>query len=128
MAQVARIELLSGIACRENRAKMTAMKRKALAAWAVLMVAGLLLPGWAPAQSTGTVADAFQIARTVVAPDLQTKVVSVYGVGEPIAIQKWYIIFYDPTLPSHGRAVCQSNDIVNAGSIKARSGGRGAWR
>ena len=57
------------------------------------------------AQDGSSVQQAFQTARTAVAPSLQTKVVSVYGLGTPEAIQKWYIIFYDPSVPSHGRAV-----------------------
>jgi len=69
----------------------------------------ILAAGVAPAQSSaatpGTVGDAFRVARAAVKPDLQTKVVSVYGTGAPGAIDKWYIIFYDPSVPSHGRAV-----------------------
>jgi hypothetical protein len=57
------------------------------------------------APSPGTVNDAFQVARDAVKPELQTKVVSVYGTGTASTIDKWYIIFYDPTVPSHGRAV-----------------------
>jgi hypothetical protein len=62
--------------------------------------------------SAGTVNDAFQTARSAVAPDVQTKVVSVYGIGTPGAIQKWYIIFYDPTVASHGRAVLVENNQI----------------
>ncbi len=71
------------------------------------MLAGAaLLVGrtWAQAGG-GTVNDAFQTARTAVQPELQTQVVSVYGTGSPTAIDKWYIIFYDPAAPTHGRAV-----------------------
>jgi len=46
-------------------------------------------------------------------PEIQTKVVSVYGLGTPTAIQKWYIIFYDPSVPSHGRAVLVENNHIS---------------
>jgi hypothetical protein len=78
-------------------------------------LAALLISGMAWAQntgSTGTVNDAFQVARQAVGADLQNKVVSVYGIGTPNAIQKWYIIFYDPSVPSHGRAVLVENDQI----------------
>lgn len=68
--------------------------------------------GVARAQDTGSVNQAFQIARTAVNPELQTKVVSLYGLGTPDAIQKWYIIFYDPSVASHGRAVLVQNGQI----------------
>jgi hypothetical protein len=74
--------------------------------------AALLSGGIARAQDTSSVNQAFQIARTAVKPELQNKVVSVYGLGTPDAIQKWYIIFYDPSVPSHGQAV-----LVQGGKI-----------
>ncbi len=70
------------------------------------------LSGLASAQSSGDVNQAFQIARTAVAPELRTEVVSLYGIGTPTAIQTWYVIFYDPTVPSHGRAVLVQNDKI----------------
>jgi hypothetical protein len=77
-------------------------------------VAGcLMLAGTAWAQGTGTVNDAFQVARAAVKPELQTKVVSVYGTGSPAAIDKWYIIFYDPALPTRGRAVLVENQKIS---------------
>ena len=78
-----------------------------------LAVAVLLFSGtsWA-ADSSGTVADAFKIARTAVKPDIADKVVSLYGIGTPNAIQKWYVIFYDPSVDSHGRAVLVENGAV----------------
>jgi hypothetical protein len=73
----------------------------------------VLISGAAWAQNSGTVDDAFQTARQKVAPDVQTKVVSLYGIGTPGTIDKWYIIFYDPTVPSHGRAVLvQNNEVI----------------
>ena len=38
--------------------------------------------------------------------------VSVYGTGTPSAIEKWYIIFYDPAVASHGRAVLVENNKI----------------
>jgi hypothetical protein len=72
----------------------------------LVLALGCLVAGRAPAQSNGgTVNDAFQTARSAVKPELQTQVVSVYGTGSPTAIDKWYIIFYDPAVATHGRAV-----------------------
>jgi len=76
------------------------------------LLGALLISGTAWAQSSGTVNDAFQVARQAVSPAVQTKVVSCYGIGTPTAIQKWYIIFYDPSVPTHGRAV-----LVQGGQI-----------
>ncbi len=67
----------------------------------------------ARAQSGGTVNDAFQIARDQVPAAAQTKVVSLYGIGTPSTISKWYIIFYDPTVPTHGRVVLVENGKVS---------------
>lgn len=65
------------------------------------------------ARADSSVNQAFQAARSAVDPSLQNRVVSIYGTGEPDSIQKWYIIFYDPNIPSHGRAVLvQDNQIV----------------
>ena len=38
--------------------------------------------------------------------------VSVYGVGTPDAIQTWWVIFYDPGVDSHGRAVKVENGQI----------------
>lgn len=67
----------------------------------------------AQTQNTGSVNQAFQTARSAVNPEVQTKVVSVYGIGTPGAIQKWYIIFYDPSVASHGRAVIVENNQIS---------------
>jgi hypothetical protein len=66
----------------------------------------------APAPGAGTVGSAFEIARQAVKPELQTKVVSVYGTGTTAAIDKWYIIFFDPSVASHGRAVLVENGKI----------------
>jgi hypothetical protein len=64
------------------------------------------------ARAEGTVNQAFQVARGAVNPEIQSKVVSIYGTGTPAAIQKWYIIFYDPTVSSRGRAVLVENGQI----------------
>ena len=73
----------------------------------------MLISGPAWAQSSGNITQAFQTAQQAVDPKVQTKVVSLYGVGTPNAIQKWYIIFYDPVVPSHGRAVLVENNQIS---------------
>jgi hypothetical protein len=77
-----------------------------------VLAAAWFISGAAWAQNSGTVNDAFQVARQAVKPDVQSKVVSVYGIGTPDSIQKWYIIFYDPTVSTHGRAVLVQNDQI----------------
>ena len=85
------------------------MKSKYFLSSTLAALGAVLLSGTAWAQNSGTVNDAFQTARQAVKPEMQTKVVSVYGTGTPSAIQKWYIIFYDPTVATHGRAVLVEN-------------------
>ena len=80
----------------------------ALAAMGLMLMAGV-----ASAANTNTVGGAFQVARTAVKPELQTKVVSVYGTGSATAIDKWYVIFYDPAVASHGRAVLVENGKIS---------------
>ena len=72
----------------------------------------LLLSATAWGQNSGTVNDAFQTAKASVKPEQQNKVVSVYGTGAPNAIEKWYIIFYDPSVPTHGQAVLVENNKI----------------
>ena len=88
-----------------------------LAALGAVLISGT---AWAQASNavdtgpitSGTVNDAFQAARQAVKPEVQTKVVSLYGIGTSTAIGKWYIIFYDPTVASHGRAVLVENNKI----------------
>ena len=84
-----------------------------------MLITGAAFAADAPAQSAsapppnpGTVGGAFEIARAAVKPELQTKVVSVYGTGTTSAIDKWYFIFYDPAVGSHGRAVLVENGKI----------------
>jgi hypothetical protein len=88
------------------------MKSKYLLSSVFAVLGTVLISGTAWAQSSGTVNDAFQTARQAVKPEVQDKVVSVYGIGTPAMIAKWYIIFYDPTVPSHGRAVLVENNQI----------------
>jgi hypothetical protein len=74
--------------------------------------AAMLISGIASAQDTSSVNPAVQTAQKAVGTALQNKVVSVYGLGTPAEIQKWYIIFYDPSVPSHGRAVLVQNGQI----------------
>jgi hypothetical protein len=84
------------------------------AALSLMLMAGVASAqtSTAPAANPGTVGSAFEVARAAVKPELQTKVVSVYGTGTTSAIDKWYIIFYDPAVASHGRAVLVENGKI----------------
>jgi len=73
----------------------------------------LLLSATAWGQNSGTVNQAFETAKTAVKPEQQNKVVSVYGTGATNAIEKWYIIFYDPSVPSHGQAVLVEGNKIS---------------
>jgi len=76
------------------------------AALAVLVLAATA------ARAESSVNQAFQAARGAVNPSVQNRVVSIYGTGSPESIEKWYIIFYDPGIPSHGRAVLVENNQI----------------
>jgi hypothetical protein len=75
------------------------------------------VPGQAQTVTTTTTAvssanDAVNIAKEGVDPSLRDRIVSVYGVGTPAAIQTWWVIFYDPSVPSHGRVVKVDNGQI----------------
>jgi hypothetical protein len=75
------------------------------------------VPGQSQTVSTTTTAvssanAAVNIARDGIDPSLRDRIVSVYGVGTPAAIQTWWVIFYDPAVPSHGRAVKVDNGQI----------------
>jgi hypothetical protein len=88
-------------------------------------------PAWA--QTTTTISttntgptasaavDAVTIAQGGVDASLRDRVVSVYGVGRPAAIETWWVMFYDPSVPSHGRAVKVENGQI-ASSYEATGG------
>ncbi|MCE0496799.1 MAG: hypothetical protein LV481_02465 [Methylacidiphilales bacterium] len=65
--------------------------------------------------------DAVNIARAGVDPSLRDHLVSVYGIGTPAAIQTWWVIFYDPSVLSHGRAVTVNNGQI-ARTYEAKGG------
>ncbi|HEY0258124.1 MAG TPA: hypothetical protein VGC39_11820 [Candidatus Methylacidiphilales bacterium] len=92
------------------------MQTKRFFSWsqwgAAAFCAALAISGTAWAQNAGHVSEAFQTARQAISPEIQTKVVSVYGIGTPEAIQKWYMIFYDSSVASHGRAVLVENNQI----------------
>ena len=72
-------------------------------------------PPSAPAQGetfSSSASQAVDLAKSSVDPTLQDHLVSVYGVGTPTAVTRWWIIFYDPSVPSHGRAVKVENGQV----------------
>jgi hypothetical protein len=93
------------------------------------MVCFLFMP--ARAQSTtvttttttmgNSASDAVNVAKDGVDPGLRDRIVSVYGVGTPAAIQTWWVIFYDPSVPSHGRAVKVENGQITR-SYEAKGG------
>jgi hypothetical protein len=95
---------------------------KATLSLLALAIGGLVLFSSAVrAQDSSGVNQAFQVARQAVGPEVQNKVVSLYGLGTPDAIQKWYIIFYDPSISSHGRAVLVENNAITK-TYEARGG------
>ncbi|HEX4141673.1 MAG TPA: hypothetical protein VHY09_15095 [Candidatus Methylacidiphilales bacterium] len=77
-------------------------------------------PGNAPAFSSSAT-QAVDLAQQSVDPTLRDRVVSVYGVGTPTTINRWWVIFYDPSVPSHGRAVKVENGTV-AKTYEAQGG------
>jgi hypothetical protein len=72
-----------------------------------------------PAVSSAT--EAVNIAKHGVDPHLRDRIVSVYGVGTPSAIQTWWVIFLDPSVESHGRAVKVDNGKITR-TYEARGG------
>jgi len=69
-------------------------------------------PGPAAATTANSANTAVIIAKDGVDSSLRDRIVSVYGEGTPAAIQTWWIIFYDPSVPSHGRAVKVDNGQI----------------
>jgi len=67
-------------------------------------------PPPAPASTdVSSAVQAVQVAQQSVDAGVRNTVVSLYGVGTPTAINRWWVIFYDPSVPSHGRAVRVEN-------------------
>jgi hypothetical protein len=57
------------------------------------------------APTTTSASGAVGVARDAVDQSVRDHLVSVYGVGTAAGIQTWWVIFYDPAVASHGRAV-----------------------
>ena len=74
-----------------------------------------------PTVALSTSNDAVKIAKEGVDQSVRDRIVSVYGVGSPAAIQTWWIIFCDPSVPSHGRAVKVDNGQITR-SYEAKGG------
>jgi hypothetical protein len=88
-----------------------------------LAALSLLLPTQlqaAPEQGM-TAQQALTVAQGGVDPVLRSRVVSVYGTGTAAGIDTWWIIFYDPSVASHGHAVCVQNGQI-ARSYEAKGG------
>jgi hypothetical protein len=64
------------------------------------------------AQGAMNAGDAVNVAKDGVDASLRDRIVSVYGVGTPTAIHTWWVIFYDPSVASHGRAVQVDNGRI----------------
>ena len=83
--------------------------------FAIVLPVLLAAPGRAQtavAPATSPAYDAVRLAEGGVDPSIRTHVVSVYGVGTAASIQTWWVIFYDPTAASHGRAVRIENGRI----------------
>jgi hypothetical protein len=85
------------------------MKTLALFFFVSLLVVPALAQTPAPANSA---TQALTVAQGGVDPTLRDRIVSIYGTGLPAAIQDWYVIFYDPSVTSHGRVVLVENGQV----------------
>jgi hypothetical protein len=92
------------------------MKTLTLLACAVLTILASVDAHSQPAASgpvvAGSAIDAVNVAKDGVEASLRNQIVSVYGVGTPAAIQTWWVIFYDPSVSSHGRAVKVDNGQI----------------
>jgi hypothetical protein len=55
---------------------------------------------------------AYDVAKDGVDASLRSRVVSLYGTGRPDGIETWWVFFYDPSVPSHGRAVRVENGRI----------------
>jgi len=103
------------------------MKPLTLLLCSALIACGSFNSAQAQTAPTGSVAttnsatDAVTIAKDGVDPSLRDRIVSVYGTGTPAAIDTWWVIFYDPAVPSHGRAVKVANGQV-VRSYEAKGG------
>ncbi len=88
--------------------------------YALCLLSALALPAFAQVASNSA-SQAVAVAKTGVDVSMQSHVVSVYGTGTPAAIQTWYVIFYDPSVPSHGHAIRVDNGQITK-SYEAKGG------
>jgi len=65
-----------------------------------------------PANFASSAAQAVEVAKDGVDPSLRDRIVSIYGIGTPAAMARWWVIFYDPAVASHGRAVKVENGQI----------------
>lgn len=64
------------------------------------------------ANFSSSASQAVDLAQQSVDASVRDHLVSVYGTGTPTAINRWWVIFYDPSVTSHGRAVKIENGQV----------------
>lgn len=76
------------------------------------------------ARSEGT---AFDKAKTVITPEYQKHVLSIYGKGSPDKIDTWYFNFYDPNSERKGKTVVIQNDRVDRVHPSEGRGYDDAW-
>jgi hypothetical protein len=87
------------------------MKTLPLFVFALVSLMALPVMAQAPVP-VGSAHQALTAAQAAVDPSLQNQIVSVYGTGLPAGIKDWYVIFYDPSVASHGRVVLVENGQV----------------
>jgi len=92
--------------------------------FAMVLLALISMPGSAQTTTTTTTtsssgpigasgaAAAVSVAQGGVDASIRDRVISVYGTGTPAGIQTWWVIFYDPSVESHGRAVKVDNGQI----------------
>jgi hypothetical protein len=101
------------------------MKQLILILLGLALIGGTSLPLLAQGTTVTTPAisatNAVQIAAAGVDPTMRDHIVSVYGVGAPAGIQTWWVIYYDPSVASHGHAVCVENGQITR-QYEAKSG------
>jgi hypothetical protein len=94
---------------------------KLLLSFLVLAAALLLGPAALADTQPMSAQQALDVAKDGVDPSLRSHIVSVYGTGSPVGIGTWWVIFYDPSVSSHGHAVrVENGQIVR--SYEAKGG------
>ncbi|PTY03593.1 hypothetical protein DB346_06910 [Verrucomicrobia bacterium LW23] len=57
--------------------------------------------------------DSHEAARVVIAPPYRNDVLTVMGYGDTRTVNRWMFVYYDPSTPSHGRAVVMTGTRVD---------------